>query len=279
MKLTVVVDNMVSHSTPRPFRAEHGYALLVETGGKKILLDAGQSDVVVHNLSLLGVHPDELDAIAISHGHYDHASGLIQILKHRTKPVPVYGHSGLFVERYSVAGGERRYIGVSNSKEELETFGAQFSLSEGPQEIASGLVFSGTVAKTTDYEEGDKKLVLLKKTGEEYQDELVDDTSLYYKHRNGLVVLSGCAHTGFVNTVEHGFEALGVNKLVGWVGGTHLGPVSKIQQEKTLAQIEAYKAQFVAASHCTGFAMMGELQRRLGDVFISGMVGKVIQVD
>ena len=69
MKLTVVVDNMVSHSTPRPFRAEHGYALLVETGGKKILLDAGQSDVVVHNLSLLGVHPDELDAIAISHGH------------------------------------------------------------------------------------------------------------------------------------------------------------------------------------------------------------------
>lgn len=277
MKLTVVVDNMVSHSMPRPLRAEHGYALLIEIGGKKILLDAGQSDVAVHNLSLLGVHPDELDAIAISHGHYDHASGLIHVLKHRTKPVPVYGHSAIFTERYSVAGGKRRYIGISNSQEELETVGAQFCLSEKPQEIVDGLVFSGTVTKTTEYEEGDKKLVLLRENGEEVQDELVDDTSLYYKHPEGLVVLSGCAHSGFVNTVEHGFKVLGVNKLIGWVGGTHLGPVSKIQQEKTLAQIEAYKPQFIAASHCTGFVMMGELERRLGEVFISGMVGKVIQ--
>ena len=76
MKLTVVMDNMVPFGASKPFVGEHGYSLLIETAGKRVLLDAGQSEAVVRNLSLLGVHPDELDAIVISHGHFDHAGGL-----------------------------------------------------------------------------------------------------------------------------------------------------------------------------------------------------------
>ena len=79
MKLTVVVDNCVSPGAKAPFRAQHGLAVLIDTGANKILFDAGPSDIVIHNLGLLGVHPRELDAIVLSHGHYDHTGGLASV--------------------------------------------------------------------------------------------------------------------------------------------------------------------------------------------------------
>ena len=173
---------------------------------------------------------------------------------------------------------KRRYIGIPNTQEELSGLGAKWHLSEEPGEVLSGLMFSGTVPRRTAYEQGDSKLVVCGGCGGDCQDSIADDTSLYYRNKKGLVVLSGCAHAGLVNTVEHGFAVTGADKLLGWVGGTHLGPVGAEQQTKTLEQIEAYAPQFIAASHCTGFAMMSELSRRLGDRFASGMVGQVIEV-
>ena len=278
MKLTVVMDNMVPFGASKPLVGEHGYSLLIEISGKRVLLDAGQSAAVVSNLSLLGVHPDELDAIVISHGHFDHAGGLVSVLQHRSRPVAVYGHSGLFTKRYSVSGNKRRYIGIPNTKDELSGLGAKWHLAEESGEVVPGLIFSGSVPRHTAYEQGDSKLVVGGGCGGDCQDNIEDDTSLYYRNQKGLVVLSGCAHAGLVNTVEHGFAVTGANRLLGWVGGTHLGPVGIEQQTKTLEQIEVYAPQFIAASHCTGFAMMTELSRRLGERFVSGMVGQVIEV-
>ena len=278
MKLTVVMDNMVPFGASKPLVGEHGYSLLIEISGKRVLLDAGQSAAVVSNLSLLGVHPDELDAIVISHSHFDHAGGLVSVLQHRSRPVAVYGHSGLFTKRYSVSGNKRRYIGIPNTKDELSGLGAKWHLAEESGEVVPGLIFSGSVPRHTAYEQGDSKLVVGGGCGGDCQDNIEDDTSLYYRNKKGLVVLSGCAHAGLVNTVEHGFAVTGADRLLGWVGGTHLGPVGIEQQTKTLEQIEVYAPQFIAASHCTGFAMMTELARRLGERFVSGMVGQVIEV-
>ncbi|MPN41562.1 hypothetical protein SDC9_189115 [bioreactor metagenome] len=94
-----------------------------------------------------------------------------------------------------------------------------------------------------------------------------------------MVVIGGCAHSGFVNTVESGLKITGRNKLTGWIGGTHLGPASNQQQVKTIAQIDQYNPHFLMASHCTGFAMMAELHRQLGDRFIPSFVSQVINLD
>ena len=80
MKFTVVVDNNVPPGAKAAFRGEHGLAVLIETGANKILFDTGQSDLVIYNLGLLGVHPRDLDAIVVSHGHYDHTGGLPAVL-------------------------------------------------------------------------------------------------------------------------------------------------------------------------------------------------------
>lgn len=279
LKVTVVVDNSVPISAPSPFRGEHGYSLLIELNGAKILLDTGKSDAAVHNLSLLGVHPDALDAIVLSHGHYDHAGGLAHILSHRHKPTPVYAHQDIFEDRYSLSGGLRRHIGVPNSKEELTGLGVKWHLTTKPQEIVSGLWLSGQIPRHTDYETGDSKLVVSNAAGCDCPDAMSDDTSLYYVGKDGMVVLSGCAHAGLVNTVECGFAVTGKKKLVGWIGGTHLGPAAKKQQEKTLGRLQEYDPQFIAASHCTGFNMMAELKRIFGERFITGFVGQVIEVD
>lgn len=278
MKITVVVDNSVPISSPRPFLGEHGYSLLLEVNARKILVDAGQSAAVVHNLSLLGIHPNQLDAIVLSHGHYDHTGGLYHLLNSRNKPIPVYAHENIFQSRYSTGGGRKRFIGIPYVKDELTTLGVDWHLSSEPVEIVPNLLFSGQIPRLTDYEAGDAKLVVCCDECD-CQDQIIDDSSLYFSSSKGLVVIAGCSHSGLVNTVEYGLKLTGHQQLSGWIGGTHLGPVSHGQQIKTLDKINEYDPHFIAASHCTGFEMMAELYKRFGERFITGFVSRVIEVD
>ncbi|MGI6091658.1 MAG: MBL fold metallo-hydrolase [Veillonellaceae bacterium] len=277
MKATVIIENSVPISSPKPFCSEHGYSLLIEVDSVKILLDAGQSDAVMHNMALLDVDPNQLDAVIVSHGHYDHTGGLKSILQHRSKPLPIYGHQSIFQSRFSI-GGNRHYIGIPYSKEELTSLGAEWRLSSEIQEITPKLVFSGQIPRETPYETGDPKLVIA--DGQcDCQDPIYDDTALYYSSAKGLVAIAGCSHSGLVNTVEYGLKIMKQKKFAGWIGGTHLGPAGSEQQEKTLAKLEEYQPYFIAASHCTGFYIMAELQRRFGSRFIPAFTGQIIEMD
>ncbi|EGO62485.1 MBL fold metallo-hydrolase [Acetonema longum] len=277
MKVTVVIENSVPAGAKGPFVGEHGLSLLLETGTQKILIDTGQSGAVVHNLSLLGVHSRELDAIAISHGHYDHTGGLPCLLRHRRKPVPVYAHSGIFKKRYAVANGRRSYAGLPFTKEETDMLGVDWIFADEPMEIAPKLWLSGGIPRVTGFEMGDAKLVIPDVQGCDCQDIVRDDTVLYYSGEQGLVVIGGCTHSGLVNAVTRGMELTEQTKLAGWIGGTHLGPVSQEQQELTLAMLEQYSPNFIAANHCTGFDMMAELKARFGKKFIPAFVSTVIE--
>jgi 7,8-dihydropterin-6-yl-methyl-4-(beta-D-ribofuranosyl)aminobenzene 5'-phosphate synthase len=278
MKVTIIVDNAVPFGTRQSLRAEHGLSLLIEHAGKKILYDTGQSSAVVSNLSLLNFRPSELDMLVLSHGHYDHTGGIYHVLQHTRKRIPVYAHKKIFQERYSVSGSERRFIGVPHRKEVLTALGAEWCLIDKPTEILPGLWLSGPIPRNTDFEIGDPKLVICAPDGCDCQDTIEDDTSLFYVGPRGLVVIGGCTHAGLVNTVRRGFEVTGTSRLAGWIGGTHLGPLSKEQQAKTLAQLAAFGPEFIAANHCTGFAMMATLYERFGNRFIPAFVSTVIEV-
>ncbi len=278
MKATVVIDNLVPISDNRAFVAEHGYSLLLEKGGEKILLDTGRSSAVLHNLGLLGVCADDLDAVVISHGHYDHAGGLAIILEQRTNNLPIYAHSAIFATRYSLSQGYKRSIGMPVSRAELSGMGAEFRFIDTAAEIRPGLFFSGTIERVTEFESGDSKLVVDSDDGDTVADGFADDTSLFYVGDKGLVVLGGCTHAGLVNTVEYGFKVTGQNRLAAWIGGTHLGPASPKQQEATLKKLAEYNPDMIVSGHCTGFAMMAELQKRFGTVFSVPWVGKTIEI-
>ena len=276
MKITVTMDNTVPISSKRPFLGEHGFSLLIEHGGKRVLLDSGQSSAIVNNLSLLGVATESIDMAIISHGHYDHVGGLYHVLSHARKTMPVYAHAEVFSTRFSTAGGVRQYIGVPYTKDQLSGLGAEWHLIEKPTLIMDNLWLSGKVPHITPYEKGDSRLVL-QHNGCDCQDDINDDMSLYYLKGKDLVVVGGCTHSGLVNTVQHGFAVTGATRLAGWIGGTHLGPVSSEQQSQTLEQLVAWNPDFVAAGHCTGFPMMAALLGRFGSKYVSAFIGTVIE--
>lgn len=271
MKATVVMDNSVPTNQRIPFRGEHGFSLLLEHESKKILFDTGQTAAVVHNLSLLHVQPSEIDALVLSHGHYDHTGGLYHLLQHGRKRYPLYAHSDIFTPRFSVTKDSRHFVGMPYVKDQFTTLGVEWQLGKEPRELAPNLWFSGQIPRRTDFEPGDTRLVTCC-GDEDCPDQIIDDISLYYLTGKGLVVIGGCTHSGLVNTVSYGLELTGAKRLYGWIGGTHLGPVGTEQQTKTLDTLESFQPEFVMAGHCTGFPMMAELSRRFGSRFIPAFV-------
>ncbi|MBP2664362.1 MAG: beta-lactamase domain protein [Firmicutes bacterium] len=275
MKVTVVMENNVPARIRRPYLAEHGLSMLLDTGNKLYLFDTGQTSAVIHNLSLLGVHPSALDGIILSHGHYDHTGGLYAILTHAKKKIPVYANDGIFVPRFSRSQDDCSYIGVPYPKDLLISLGAEFNFLQAPLQLNSNLWISGPVPRKTE-EKGDSRLVTRCCEGCETTDTIPDDLSLYCQTPNGLVVICGCAHAGLVNILRYGFELTDQKRLHGIIGGTHLGGVSDEQCLTSLKEIEKLNPDFVAANHCTGFNVMARLQDLLKDRFIPAFVGTII---
>jgi 7,8-dihydropterin-6-yl-methyl-4-(beta-D-ribofuranosyl)aminobenzene 5'-phosphate synthase len=276
MKVTIAMDNSVRFGGPIPLTGEHGASFLIEIDGKKILYDTGQTGAVAENLALLGTHPRELDIIVISHGHNDHGGGLLRILQEARKDVEVVMHEKAFVEHLSVVGSTRRSIGIPYRENVLRSVGGRWDLRATPRQLTPNLWFSGTVPRVSEFEEVEGRLWVATGDGDVH-DPIEDDVSLFCRAGRGLVVVAGCAHSGLVNTVRHGFTVTGLDRLQGWIGGTHLAPAPQHQQDKTIAQLETWAPEFIAANHCTGFAMMARLKTVFGERFIPAFVGETIE--
>ena len=108
MKITVLAENT---AVSNDFGAEHGLSLLIESDGKKILFDMGQTDLFASNASLLGINLSDVDIAVLSHGHYDHGGGLKKFLEANTK-APVYINKHAFEPHYN---GAEKYIGLDTS--------------------------------------------------------------------------------------------------------------------------------------------------------------------
>ncbi len=276
-RVTVVVDNCVPLGNDAPLRGELGLALLVEGGGRRFLLDTGQSSVVTHNLNLLGLSPESLDAIILSHGHFDHSGGLRDVLQNAHRRVPVYLHDTAFAVRHSVSHGTEHFVGIPYRREQIEGWGGDLHCIRDPLQLLPNLWLSGSVPRQTSFETGDTHLVIAGPDGSMIQDAVDDDIALFVRLGDDLIVISGCTHSGLVNMVRHGLAVTGAQRLRGWIGGTHLGPASAEQQRQTLDELEKLAPKFIATSHCTGFAMMTRLQERFGDRFTPAFVGTTIE--
>lgn len=277
MKITVAIDNNVPFASRLPLVAEHGVSFVIDIGEQRVLYDTGQTGAVVNNLVTLDIPLSSLDAIALSHGHYDHTGGLLAVLKKVRRDTPVFIHPNAFADRYSVTPDRRVPIGVPFAQDYIEATGGNWKLTEVATEIVPGLWFSGAIPRVTDFETGDRRLVIGGEAGDT-PDPMSDDTVLYCTGSHGLVVIGGCTHSGLVNAVRHGFTVTGIDRLQGWIGGTHLGPVGQDQQDRTIDQLAAWNPEFVAANHCTGFAMMSRLRERFGQRFIPAFVGEQIEI-
>ena len=275
-KLTILCENSVG----RPFGVvgEHGFACFIETEAGNVLFDTGQGMGICGNAAALGKNLASIQAIAISHGHYDHTGGLPQVLN-QTGPVPVYGHPDIFTSRTWSAGNATRYIGMRHRREYLESLGAQFHLIRNPVEIIDRVHLTGEVPRNNLFEKPDPNMTLHPEGDMAVcPDPIADDLSLVVDSEKGLILVLGCAHAGMINIFDHVLEMFHRDRIYAVVGGTHLGFAQPAQFEETLKAIDRYGIERMGVSHCTGLEKAAVLHARLGERFFFGCVGAELEV-
>jgi 7,8-dihydropterin-6-yl-methyl-4-(beta-D-ribofuranosyl)aminobenzene 5'-phosphate synthase len=275
LKISVLVENTVSK--PYGVLAEWGLSMLLDFGEELILFDTGQHGSLINNALVLGIDLRKITKVVLSHGHYDHTGGLLNFLKLRGN-VPVYAHSDLLTGHYiKDNGSDKKYIGIPFRLEQLESAGANFYWFKEALEINPNLWLSGEVPRLTNFEKGDKRLLLFNSSGP-IKDPIHDDLSLFYKTDKGLIVILGCAHSGLVNIIEHARQVTGQNKIRAIIGGTHLGPVDSAQQEGTIEFLKSLDLECLAPNHCTGLPMASRLASEFPDQFRWAATGNILEL-
>lgn len=271
VKITILVENTVPLSD---FTGEHGFAALIETDAAKILFDVGNKGTLIENGRLLNVSLKDIDAVVLSHGHYDHTGALLALLK-ETGPKDIYAHSNLFAHRV-VPLGNGRFIepGCPYSQQQIEAAGGKLIFIDDFREIYPGIHYSGEIPRTNDFEDvggGGKFKVLI--NDELHEDRLPDDIAIIIDHPQGLIILSGCAHSGILNIMEYAIKRTGKDKILAFIGGTHLFDAAQERINRTMQALKEFNFEKLAVCHCTGFHAEASLYNSFPGKVVKAEVG------
>jgi 7,8-dihydropterin-6-yl-methyl-4-(beta-D-ribofuranosyl)aminobenzene 5'-phosphate synthase len=254
LRLTVLVEDSVSAEKAN-LTAKHGLSIYVETSlagvETRILMDAGPpTDIAAKNASTMGIDVRQIKAIVISHGHYDHAGGLIELLKRTPSAIPVIAHPMLFNPKFRL-NPNLKFIGSQFDETTITAAGAVPLLARNPVRIVSGVMTTGEIDRVTEFEKAEG---YWKVEGDRFvEDLMIDEQALLINVKNkGLVVITGCAHAGIINTLRHAKKITGINDVYAIVGGLHLMNVSDDGVQATLDELAPMNPERVYPCHCTG---------------------------
>lgn len=267
-----------------PLLAEHGLSLLVKVfkngNTHSLLLDAGWSETgALNNLKKLELDIDEIEAVVLSHGHMDHHGALKGFLNLKSTPTPVIVHPDVFLKnRFLVLShGERIHFPALEEKV-LKKTRAQIIKNKSPYLLASGLVLvTGEIERTTDFEKGLPN-AYLEKEGKTEPDRISDDQALLLHLKDkGLVIITGCAHSGIINTVRYAQKVTGIDSVYALIGGFHLsGTKFEPVIPPTLEEIKRINPFVISPMHCTGFKATMEIAKNMPHQFVLSSVGSTL---
>lgn len=249
--LHTIVDNTVQRSSA--LWGEHGVSFAIETPEGRILFDTGQSgDVLVHNAALMNIQLNQIDALVISHAHYDHTGGLERFLEYARAEIPLYANPSLFQERFSSKDGKTESIGLRLSEAQLSKC-LDIRLSAEPTEILPGVWTTGEITDRTEFE-GRSPNHKIQANGDWLPDPYKDDLSLVLDAPDGLVVVCGCCHAGLLNTLAQ-IQRIFQKRIQAVIGGTHLAsttPENLVHAVDVLKSYAGEKTLRLYPNHCTG---------------------------
>ena len=262
-------------------RAEHGLSILVEldlgSDGMKLLWDTGASgEVLLQNSRLLHIDIDAIDQICLSHGHYDHTGGLMAVLQQIKRRIPVLAHPDIFSPKLK-ARPALGYIGLPFTRNQAEGVGAVFLECRGPAALAPGLFTTGEIPRLVGFEKVEGFWTI--KEGQYGPDIIPDDLALAaVLPGRGLAVITGCAHSGIINTIRQAQRITGVEELYAVIGGFHLMGADRERIDATARTLLELDPAVIRPGHCTGPRAVCLLQQALGERCQPLAVGETIDL-
>jgi 7,8-dihydropterin-6-yl-methyl-4-(beta-D-ribofuranosyl)aminobenzene 5'-phosphate synthase len=262
--------------------AEHGLSYHVEAtvngAPHTFLFDYGtDTHGVLRNMELLKVSLNGLEALALSHGHWDHYLTLVNFLKAKRSVLregtPLHVGEEAFIERFSKEADGVVSMGRLD-KAEIEALGCvRVVETKEPTALVPGAFFSGPIEMTTEYEKVAARMVM--KRGDQFVQDLFPGERAVVMNLKGagLVVLSGCAHRGIVNAVKHAQKITGISRVHAVVGGFHLTGTRPEVIQRTVADIKAIGPSYIVPTHCTGFQAIQAFAKEMPEQFVFSAVG------
>lgn len=256
MELTFLVDN--NTLVDSYFLAEPALSIFIEDGDKRILFDAGYSDVFLTNARRKGLGLLNLDWVVLSHGHLDHTWGLDALIRHRleaaSEQVPcsrpkMLAHPKAFMTKRHESLPE---IGMLIAEEKMAQH-FDLTLTTEPIWLSDTLVTLGQIERVLDFEKPSPIGKRIEPAGS-VDDTIPDDTAMAYITDNGLVVIAGCAHAGICNTVEQAKRITGVDRVHTVLGGFHLQNAKSERLDPTVQYLGDLNLDSLYACHCTDLA-------------------------
>jgi 7,8-dihydropterin-6-yl-methyl-4-(beta-D-ribofuranosyl)aminobenzene 5'-phosphate synthase len=255
-RITTIVDN---HALPG-FSAEHGYSLLIEHNQRRILFDTGQSQAFIENFNRLNIAFASIEALILSHGHYDHTGNLDWLINNHSS-APVYYRQGITQKRFrQKEDGQMKPIGMPMSSA-MAFAGLPIARKiqvEAALTVFPGIHLTGNVARINDFETTEKYFFLDEFA--QFPDPIPDDQSIWLDTPTGIIIICGCCHAGLSNTIAHIINLSPGSRIRGIIGGMHLAAADENKILRTFAELRLVKPDFIIPAHCTGkaFSQYGE---------------------
>jgi len=249
----ITITTLVNNSAPDGLHSEHGLAFWIDFNGKCVLFDTGQTDVIQKNAERIGINLTNTDTVVLSHGHYDHTGGVPSVFTAAGKAT-LYLHPRAMDLKYSRKAGRVKMVWT-----------------ELPTEVFPGLFVTGTMPRTTSFEDTGGAFYLDESCTS--PDELLDDQAIYFKIENGLAFLLGCGYTDVVNTLSYIVGLTGEKRIHTVMGGMHLLNASVERIGRMIKAIKKYDVQELGLAHCTGNNAMDMLKDAFPDQCFECSVG------
>ena len=268
MRITILVDNYASRPISMRARllAEWGFSAYLHE--PRILFDTGLGGyALINNARALGIDPDEPDYLVLSHRHLDHTGGLIKFLGVRSRPLRIIAHENLFARAAAVDEAGSVDVGVNFTEGDLRRRNAELTLIRDPYQLPGGVLVSGEIPR---------------KWGPSHVggagDLVPDDMALYMSTPRGLVVLTGCGHSGPENIVEYGLQLTGAEGIRAIIGGMHFMGLDEGRMREAVDYLARKGPELVVGTHCTGILGQAVLWERLRSSFALGGVGASFEI-